>query len=311
MGGTRPPPIRCHMEAFAFMRTSALQRRRFLTDQEESNYGDDARVSLLRREEEGLAGSPAPSWTGKVEGLNYQMTRAEGKVAELDSMHTKHLSRPSMEESDVEENAIQKLTGEITTLFAAAQKQLVVLRTTSRGLRGREKVMVDNIVTALVSRLQGITERFRASQGNYLRRVEAREKRSSQYFSSFQGEEEEEDDGLVLEAASGGWGQQDMMMMEDHDRLIRKRENEIHHIVQSIQDLNTIFKELAGMVAEQGEVVDRIEVNIEQASIKVEHGLKELQQASKYQKQNRKLKCILCLGPSLIVMLILLIIVKS
>ena len=304
--GARAPPSRSHTEAFLFMRTSGLQRRRFATEQEEGEqYGDDARVSLLRGEEG--EGGLVPDWAGRVEGLNYQITRVEGKVGELATLHTKHLSRPGLEEGDQEERTIQRLTLEITGLFGTAQKQLVALQGVSRGLGGRERLVVANIVTSLVVRLQEITERFRASQGGYLRRVEAREQRSSQYFSTFQGE----DDGLLVEESGGGWSQQDVVLVEDQGRIIRQREQEIANIVQSIQDLNTIFKDLAGMVSEQGEMVDRIDYNIEHAGIKVEEGLKQLQQASKHQAKNRKMKCILCLGPGLVVLLLILILVKS
>lgn len=223
------------------------------------------------------------------------------------STDEKHLSRPGLEEGNEEERTIQRLTLEITGLFGTAQKQLVSLQGVSRGLGGREGLVVANIVTSLVVRLQEITERFRASQGGYLRRVEAREQRSSQYFSTFQGE----DDGLLVEESGGGWSQQDVVLVEDQGRIIRQREQEIANIVQSIQDLNTIFKELAGMVSEQGEMVDRIDYNIEHAGIKVEEGLKQLQQASKQQAKNRKMKCILCLGPGLIVLLLILVLVKS
>ena len=58
------------------MRTSRLQRVRF------ADYGgigedcqDDARVSLLRREDRVEEGVIAPAWAGKVEGLNYQINR--------------------------------------------------------------------------------------------------------------------------------------------------------------------------------------------------------------------------------------------
>jgi len=36
---------------------------------------DDARVSLLRREDKVEEGVVAPAWAGKVEGLNYQISR--------------------------------------------------------------------------------------------------------------------------------------------------------------------------------------------------------------------------------------------
>jgi len=294
----RPGPSRSHTEAFLFMRGAASQRRRFASAQDE--WSDD-RVSLLRAEE-GEGG--APPWVPRVEGLNYMMTRIEGKVAELASLHLHHLSRPGMEEGGEEEKIIQRLTGDATTLFGAAQKQVVEVQSMAKRVRGRERVVVTNIVTALVVRLQELTERFRSSQGGYLRRMEAREERSSQYFATFQGE----DDGLLVEAA---WSQQDVLLMEDQGRVLRRREEEISNVVRSIQDLNTIFKELATMVAEQGEVVDRIEVSIEAAGAKVEDGLEQLKQAAKHQKSNRKMQCILCLGPSLVLLILVLVWVKS
>ena len=110
--GARAPPGRSHTEAFLFMRTSGLQRRRFATEQEEGEqYGDDARVSLLRGEEG--EGGLVPDWAGRVEGLNYQITRVEGKVAELATLHTKHLSRPGLEEGDEEERTIQSRGAQI------------------------------------------------------------------------------------------------------------------------------------------------------------------------------------------------------
>jgi hypothetical protein len=47
---------------------------------QDGTYGDDARVSLLRGEgsagdAEGGGGEGPPPWVGRVEGLNYQITR--------------------------------------------------------------------------------------------------------------------------------------------------------------------------------------------------------------------------------------------
>ena len=102
-----------------------------------------------------------------------------------------------------------------------------------------------------------------------------------------------------------------MIQMEENSKFLRKREQEISSIVQSIQDLNTIFKDLAGMVSEQGEIVDRIDYNIENASLKVEAGLEQLKKANKYQKSNRKMKCILLLGITLILLIFILIVTKT
>ena len=42
-----------------------------------------------------------------------------------------------------------------------------------------------------------------------------------------------------------------MTTQEDNTVMVRKREREIQKIVQSISELNTIFKDLATMVTEQ------------------------------------------------------------
>lgn len=42
-----------------------------------------------------------------------------------------------------------------------------------------------------------------------------------------------------------------VLMEEENTKIIADREREVSHIVQSIGELNTIFKDLAHMVADQ------------------------------------------------------------
>ena len=48
-----------------------------------------------------------------------------------------------------------------------------------------------------------------------------------------------------------GWNQSSLAALEDNTYVVRQREREIQKIVQSISELNTIFKDLASMVSEQ------------------------------------------------------------
>ena len=118
-------------------------------------------------------------------------------MTELDSLHQRHLNRPTMDDGDQEEVRISKLTAETTQQFGQCQKQLQALQNSCKSIGGSQQVVVKNIVINLVGRLQEITEKFRSSQGNYLRKIEAREKRNNQYFTTLPG--------LVMTAAVWGF----------------------------------------------------------------------------------------------------------
>lgn len=47
--------------------------------------------------------------------------------------------------------------------------------------------------------------------------------------------------------------------------MVRERDEEVTKILQSIYSLNGIYKELQGLVIEQGSLLDRIDENVENA----------------------------------------------
>ena len=61
----------------------------------------------------------------------------------------------------------------------------------------------------------------------------------------------------------------------------------------------------------QGTILDRIDYNIEHASVQVEKGLQQLQKAEKYQKKNRKMYIICVLAILIVILVIILIAIKS
>ena len=116
---------------------------------------------------------------------------------------------------------------------------------------------------------------------------------------------------LIVSNSGSGVLSQDMIQLEESTKMLRKRDQDIGSIVNSLQDLNILFRDLAAMVSEQGEVVDRIDYNIEMSAARVESGLEQLQKAAKYQKSNAKMKCIVLLGFTLILLIFILIVSKT
>lgn len=112
---------------------------------------------------------------------------------------------------------------------------------------------------------------------------------------------------------SGGGGNffttQQLAVVDDLTAAVQSRDQEIVKIAQSIEELGSIFKELAVLVIDQGTILDRIDYNMENVVESTKTGIKQLEKADKRQKNARPLRCIICLA-SLIFVLLLLLILK-
>jgi len=122
-----------------------------------------------------------------------------------------------------------------------------------------------------------------------------------------------EDNTLVdIEGGAGG-GSKTQMLMEEEQNLqqLQERERAVRQLEADIGDVNQIFKDLASMVHDQGEIVDSIEANVETASIRVGEGTDQLRQAERYQNKARRKKIILMIVGLIILAIIIGVIVHS
>jgi len=99
---------------------------------------------------------------------------------------------------------------------------------------------------------------------------------------------------------------QEQLQEEDYNiEQLEEREKAIRQLESDIVDVNTIFKDLATMVHEQGEIVDSIEANVESTTVRVHEGADQLRQAEMYKNKARKKKVILSVvGVTILVILI-------
>lgn len=75
--------------------------------------------------------------------------------------------------------------------------------------------------------------------------------------------------------------------------MIQEREAAIRNLESDILDVNEIFKDLALMVHDQGDMIDSIEANVDSAAVNVETANVQLEKARNYQKASRKKMCCL------------------
>jgi len=101
---------------------------------------------------------------------------------------------------------------------------------------------------------------------------------------------------VAIEGPPAHAPQQQLQVSLEQEReleQIREREEQIRQLESDIVDVNQIFKDLATMVHEQGEVIDSIEANVETAQVSVSQGNVQLSAARTYQSRARRKKFIM------------------
>ncbi|KAF8364544.1 hypothetical protein HHK36_033485 [Tetracentron sinense] len=93
-----------------------------------------------------------------------------------------------------------------------------------------------------------------------------------------------------------------------NEAIIEERELGIQEIQQQIGEVNEIFKDLAVLVHGQGAMIDDIDSNVENTYVATVQATSQLAKASKTQKSNSSLTCLLLVifGTVLLIVIIVL-----
>nr|SVE73731.1 EOG090X0AQP [Daphnia atkinsoni] len=302
-------------EIFILMRNNAIQSRNFYSEQ----ISDTDSLVQHERDPHGKSNSThvrmPPDWTDSLEEAQYTLTKIQTRLKELSTLQNKHLLKPTFDDSMNEEQQIDVLTQDITKMFTTCHNCIkrIQYNGTSPSHGQAETNLAKNVVTSLVTTLQNLSNTFRSDQNTYLNKIKSREERSQQFFGGA-SKDWNYDDWTTTSSQTDAprvMSQQQLLLNEENSSFVEQREKEIQNVVRSIYELNSIFKEISHMVADQGTVLDRIDYNIEHTQAKVHDGMVHLQKADNYQKKNRKMVCIVGMVSAIIVLIIILIAVKS
>lgn len=85
------------------------------------------------------------------------------------------------------------------------------------------------------------------------------------------------------------------------------RSSEIQKLEQDMLDINSMFRDIAGMVQEQGVLVDTIESNTVEAAKTTEEGVGQIEKAAEYQKKSRRKMCFILAAAVIILLIVFLI----
>ncbi|CAH9073895.1 unnamed protein product [Cuscuta epithymum] len=238
-----------------------------------------------------------PAWVDVSEEIAANVQRVRTKMAELAKAHAKALM-PSFGDGKEDQHRIEGLTHQITGLLKTSEKMLHRL---SRAGPSEDSNVRKNVQRSLATDLQNLSMEFRRKQSTYLKQLR---------------QQKEAPDGVDLEMNFSeshddmdefGFNEHQMSKLKKSEAFTAEREREIQQVVESVNELAQIMKDLSVLVIDQGSIVDRIDHNVQNVAATVEDGLKQLQKAERSQKKGGMVMCATVLVIMCFVMLVLLI----
>ncbi|KAK8711499.1 hypothetical protein V6N13_146781 [Hibiscus sabdariffa] len=219
-----------------------------------------------------------PAWVDDSDEIAVNIQRAKAKMAELAKAHSKALM-PSFGDGKEDQRAIEVLTKEITDLLRKSEKRLQRL---SRNGSSEDSNLRKNVQRSLATDLQTLSVDLRRKQSTYLKRLQQQKEDGADLEMNLDDNRYRVDDD---EFSGMGFNKHQMSKLKQSEFSTEEREREITQVVQSVNEIAQIMKDLSALVIDQGTIVDRIDYNIQNVATSVEEGFKQLQKAERTQKK--------------------------
>lgn len=122
----------------------------------------------------------------------------------------------------------------------------------------------------------------------------------NQYYAGHHDDEEEQRAGLIDAARQQEYAQLSNDVEAQH-AMIQYRDQAIRSLQRDMSEVHDMFKDLANLVSEQGDFVNDIASNVQDASNDVDTGLDEVHKAHESQKKSRSKLCIIAVVITILV----------
>ncbi|KAG6702306.1 hypothetical protein I3842_07G027800 [Carya illinoinensis] len=243
-----------------------------------------------------------PAWVEVSEEIAANVQRVRTEMAELAKAHAKALM-PSFGDGKEDQHLIESLSQEIASLIKRSEKKLQRL---SAAGPSEDSNVRKNVQRSLATDLQNLSMELRKKQSTYLKRL--RQQKEGQDGDDLEMNlngsrskiEDDNMDNMVF-------NEHQMAKLKKSEAFTAERERVIQQVMESVNELVQIMKDLSVLVIDQGTIVDRIDYNIQNVATTVEEGLKQLQKAERTRKHGGMVTCATVLIIMCFIMLVALI----
>jgi len=249
---------------------------------------------------EGIQNNPFDDFFKQIDMIQQNIHGIQENVQEIKKKHSDILSAPSPDDRVKEE--LEQL---MTEVKRSADKIKLNLKKMENNIKEQESTNRGNYADIRIKKCQHsalsrefveVMTDYNNVQNDYRENCKGRIKRQLTIVDKSYDDDVLED---MLESGNPQIFQQDIItetqQAKQSLREIEARHNDIIKLEKSIKELHDIFIDMAILVQSQGEMIDRIEYNVEQASEYVVRAVKDTKKAVRYQSKARRKKIIIAI----------------
>ncbi|KAI9066611.1 t-SNARE [Trametes sanguinea] len=289
--------------------SSRSRRSRVITNYDNAQDEDDEHERLINADSGHIAidAELPPKWVDIADQVKEILAGVETKMAVLDKLHAKHVL-PGFSDRSAEEREIEAATTEITKDFRQCHALIQRIGSMPQhsfppaqpGQSRHHELAAKNVQRGLAARVQELSATFRKKQRVYMEKMQGHAIKNQDLLAASGAVSLRGSAGMSaldedMEAAANstdGVIVRQLAMVPDE---LQSRDRELAEIARSIASLAELFKDLQALVIDQGTLLDSVEYNIEQTATHMEDAVRELDTATKYQKNTGRRQCIFLL----------------
>ncbi|XP_066292692.1 syntaxin-like isoform X2 [Branchiostoma lanceolatum] len=251
----------------------------------------------------------------EVEEIRGMIDKIQENVEQVKKKHSDILSAPQADDKTKEE--LEDLMADIKKTANKVRSKLKVIEQNIEQEESTNKASADLRIrktqhSTLSRKFVEVMTDYNTTQTDYRERCKGRIQRQLEITGKQTTNEELEE---MLESGNPAIFTSGIIMDTQHAKQalsdIEARHNDIMKLESSIRELHDMFMDMAMLVEQQGEMIDRIEYNVEHAADYVETAVADTKKAVQYQSKARRKKIMIAICVLVLIGVIVIIIVAS